>query len=183
MQLNEILEENSIQAIAKKTNISEENLEALFNAEFELLKKVKTMGFISIIEREYAADLSALRKLAEEYYNEHREKTGIVIEAPVLEQKKGKPKLLIVSVLILLGVASWYFVTQFDQEKLKGLLPFNEEKLAESIKTKVDQNKDLSIESAISTEAEKSKEDTDSIIVEAVPVVDAKHETEENQSN
>jgi cytoskeletal protein RodZ len=175
MQLNEILEENSIQAIAKRTNISEENLEALFNAEFDLLKKVKTMGFISIIEREYMADLSALRKQAAEYYNDHREDESIMIEAPVLERKKGKSKLLIFSVILLLAVVSWYFITQFDKEKLRGLLPFNEEKMTENLKTEVDQNKDLSIEKAISVETGSGQEETTSIVVEAVPVEDKNH--------
>jgi cytoskeletal protein RodZ len=184
MQLNEILEENSIQAIAKRTNISEENLEALFNGEFGFLKKVKTMGFISIIEREYVADLSALRKQAAEYYADHREEGGMVLEAPVVERKKGKSKLLIISVIVLLGVASWYFITQFDKEKLRGLLPFNEEKIADTIKTEVDENPDLSIENAIAVEPEKKENETSSIVIEAVPAAETtSSKTEENQSN
>ncbi len=183
MQLNEILEEHSVKSIAKSTNISEENLEALFAGEFGLLKKVKTMGFISIIEREYGADLSSLRKQAAEYYEVHVEDDGIVLDAPVIEHKKGRSKLLIVVVLVLLGVASWYFITQFDQEKLRDLLPFNEEKMDSNIKASVDQNPDLSIENAISGEKEDgNKSGPHSIVIEATPIV-TDNETETNQSN
>jgi len=183
MQLNEILEEHSVKAIAKRTNISEENLEALFNGEFDVLKKVKTMGFISIIEREYTADLSALRKQASEYYSEHREEESIMLDAPVVERKKGKSKLLILSVIVLLAVASWYFITQFDKEKLRGLLPFNEEKMANVIKTDVDQNPDLSIENAIAVEPVVVESETDSIVIEASPVAETTSDIEVNQSN
>jgi len=169
MQLNEVLEEHSVKMISKKTNISEENLEALFGGEFDLLKKVKAMGFISIIEREYGADLSSLRTQAQEYYASHIEEESIILDAPIAERKKGKSKLLIAFIVILFGVASWYFITQFDQEKLRNLLPFNEEKMVESIAAEVDQNPDLSIEHAISQEregVESIETKTDSIIIE-----------------
>jgi len=173
MQLNEIIEKNSIRTISQKTNISEENLEALFGAEFDVLKKVKTMGFISIIEREYGADLSALREQAMDYYTLHQEEGGVVLDAPVLERKKEKPKLRFLVILILFGVASWYFITQFDREKLRDLLPFNEEKIVNEIKEAVDHNPDLSIEHAISQESEEK-----GIVVEASSIVS----DEENSS-
>jgi cytoskeletal protein RodZ len=179
MQLNEVLEEHSVKMISKKTNISEENLEALFGGEFDLLKQVKAMGFISIIEREYGADLSSLRTQAQEYYASHIEEESIILDAPIAERKKGKSKLLIVFIVILFGVASWYFITQFDQEKLRNLLPFNEEKMVESIAAEVDQNPDLSIEHAISQEregVESMETKTDSIVIE--PEV-----SEENRSS
>jgi cytoskeletal protein RodZ len=148
MQLDEILEENSIKAISKKTNISEENLEVLFNGEFDVLKKVKTMGFISIIEREYHANLKLLREQAMEYYSKNSEVSGIVLDAPMVEKKRGGSVLLRFMVFILLGIASWYFITQFDKEKLKGLLLFNEEKTV-LIKDDADDDSELSIVNAI----------------------------------
>ena len=178
MQLNEILEENGIKSISKKTNISEENLEALFNGEFDALKKVKALGFISIIEREYNADLSDLKKQASEYYMSHQEYNGIVLDAPVVEHRKGKSKLFIFTVLVLLGAASWYFITQFDQEKLRGLLPFNEEKIVNSIKDEVDNNPELSIEHTISEVTEENKAENQNIVVEKLPLVVEANDTE-----
>ena len=76
MQLNEILEENSIKTISQKTKISDSNLEALFEGNFTALQKTKALGFIAIVEREYHADLSALREEALEYYSSHREENN-----------------------------------------------------------------------------------------------------------
>jgi hypothetical protein len=159
MQLNEILETYTLKEICKKTNISEENLEALFAGEFDLLKKVKTMGFISIIEREYNVDLSPLREEALTYYKMHSEDNGVVLESTsVVEKKKGHSKLFTSTIMVLLGVASWYFVTQFDQKQLRGWLPFNEEKMVGSIQAEVDSDPNLSIENAIAETVQDSKE-------------------------
>jgi cytoskeletal protein RodZ len=159
MQLDEIVEENSIRSISKKTNISEENLEALFSGEFDVLKKVKTMGFISIIEREYHADLLSLREQALDYYDKYTEDDGVVLEsAPVAEKRRGRSKLFLFIVLVLLGVASWYFITQFDQKQFRGLLPFNEEKMTATIQDAVDHNPNLSIEHAIAQTEENQSE-------------------------
>ncbi len=129
MQLNEILEENSTKAISKKTNISESNIELLLAKEFDRLKRVKTFGFISILEREYKVDLSALKQEAEEYYAQYHQKESVTLGLPMQEEKKGKSKLFLLIVLGLLGYASWYFFTQFDQKQLMGMLPFSEEKI------------------------------------------------------
>jgi len=175
MQLNELLEHYTVKDISKKTNISEENLEALFAGEFDILKKVKTMGFISIIEREYGADLSSLREEASAYYQSHVDDNGVVLDAtPVVEKRQGRSKLFIFMVILLLGVASWYFTTQFDRTQLQGLLPFNEDKMAESIQEEVDSDPALSIEHAIAEETPQ-----DSVVVKTITLSHEKNETQE----
>jgi len=163
MQLNEILEENSVKTISEKTNISEENLEALFNGEFDRLKKVKAMGFISIVEREFRADLSELRDQAKEYYRTHLEEDGVVLDVPVLESQKGKFSFMSFLTVMLLGAGVWYLFTQFDQAKLRELLPFGETKVTDNtIKQSVDSNPDLSIEHAISQDSDEKNESMES---------------------
>lgn len=137
MQLNDILEENSIKAISKKTNINEENLEYLVASNFDALKKIKALGFISIIEREYHADLGRLREQALEYYGSSEEVQSITLGLPIVEVKRGKSKFLIFFVFLLLGSASWYFFTQFDKKHLSGLIPF------------VSENKDIAKEEIV----------------------------------
>jgi len=132
MQLNDILEENSIKAISQKTKISEVNLEHLLHKRFEALKKVKTMGFISILEREYHADLSAFREEAKAYYSETSEDQSVTLGLPVTEQKKGKSVFFLLIVFALFAYATWYFLTQFDKKHLKELLPFIDEATLES---------------------------------------------------
>ncbi len=126
MQLNDILEENSIKAISDKTKISEENLEYLLALDFDALSKVKTLGFISIMEREYNADLSALKAQAVEYYGQGGEQNLFPIGQAVVDEHRSQPKWLIIFILLLLGVSSWYFFTQFDKKHFNDLIPFME---------------------------------------------------------
>jgi len=146
MQLNDILEEHSIKAISKKTNISEENLEYLVASDFDALKKIKALGFISILEREYHADLGRLREQALEHYGSREEVQSITFGLPILEEKRGKSKFLLFFVLLLLGYASWYFFTQFDKKHLSGLIPFVDKKTIESF---TGENKDISKEEIV----------------------------------
>ena len=141
MQLNEILEENTVKGISQKTKISEDNLEHLLAANFDALKKIKTLGFISILEREYKADLSALREEALAYYADHSEDRAFSVGEPMEEDKKGTSKLFLVVVLALLGYASWYFFTQFDKKHLSGLIPFMDEQMIETTTIETDETK------------------------------------------
>jgi len=135
MQLNEILEENTVNAISTKTNIAEDNIDALIAADFEKIKRVQAMGFISIIEREYDADLSALREQALEYYNAHNTDERVTLGIPPVsaEEKKGRSKWFMLIVFLLIMYAIWYAFNNFDKEKLNAMLPFSEEKLSEMI--------------------------------------------------
>ena len=133
MQLNEILEENTVKAISAKTNIAEDNIDALVASDFEKINRVKAMGFISIIEREYHADLSAVREEAIVYYEGLKEDESITIGLLQPVEKKGKSKLFMFIVFIMIGFAIWYAFINFDKEKLNAMLPFSEEKLSEMI--------------------------------------------------
>ena len=151
MQLNEILEEHTVNAISKRTNISEPNIEALIEADFGKIKRVKAMGFISIIEREYNADLSNIKEQALEYYNDHNEKVSVTLGMPMPEEKKGKSKWFKFVVFLLIVYAIWYAFINYDQEKLNAMLPFTETTLGKMINpedTEAEKRdiKDLSIE-------------------------------------
>ena len=151
MQLNEILEEHTVKAISKRTNISEPNIEALIETDFEKIKRVKAMGFISIIEREYNADLSNVKEQALEYYNNHNENVKVTLGMPMPEEKKGKSKWFKFVVFLLIVYAIWYAFINFDQEKLNAILPFSETTLdkminSEDATAEKRDIKDLSIE-------------------------------------
>ncbi|MEA2048776.1 MAG: hypothetical protein U9O64_10080 [Campylobacterota bacterium] len=131
MQLNDILEENSIKAMSDKTKIPEENLEYLIESDFDALTKVRTLGFISILEREYKADLSAVREQALEYYGQGAQKHLFPMGKPVVNEHKSKSNGLFIFVFILLGFSTWYFLTQFDKKHLNTLIPFMDEQTIE----------------------------------------------------
>jgi len=144
MQLNEILEENSVKSISQKTNISEINIDALVSSEFNKLKRVKTMGFISIIEREYKVDLSALKEQALDYYENNSEEVRVTMGLPLPEEKKGTSiwfKLLIIGLIIF---TVWFFFAQFDKTQINKYLPFSEEEISKMLSKDI--KKELSIE-------------------------------------
>ncbi len=169
MQLNEILEENTIKGISQKTKISEDNLENLLAANFDALKKIKTLGFISILEREYKADLSALREEALAYYSEHIENQAFSVGEPMEEEKKGKSTLFLVVVLALLVYASWYFFTQFDKKHLSGLIPFMDEQMVETvvIETK-EKKKEIAVEDLSIANIMASDTNTNTVVEDVV---------------
>jgi len=164
MQLNEILEENSVESISHKTNISESNLDALIAGEFDKLKRVKTIGFISILEREFNADLSTLKKQALEYYEDNLEEEKVTIGLPIPEEKKGKSIWFRLLILGLIMYTIWYFFTQFDKTQLTKYLPFPEEEISKMISEDV--KKELSIESM-----NKQSTETDSVSKLEIPIV------------
>lgn len=186
MQLNEILEENSVKSISQKTKISEDNLENLLARNFEVLMKTKTLGFISILEREYKADLTALKEEALEYYAAHQADHAFSVAVPMEEEKKGKSKLFLLIVLILLGYASWYFFTQFDKQHLRTLIPFIDMQTVESTNETVDEEmkqdiplEDLSIENAVASNTKIVSEITEEKVEESSSAQESNQSTTE----
>lgn len=169
MQLNEILEENTIKNISQKTKISEDNLENLLAANFDALKKINALGFISILEREYNADLSALKEEALAFYSEVKEENGFTVVLPVDEEKSGKSKLFLFLILALLAYASWYFFTQFDKNHLSELIPFiDEQKIENSITENEENKKEISIEDLSIANVVVSDTNTNTVVKEKV---------------
>jgi len=170
MQLNEILEENSLKEISRKTNISEANIEALLAEKFDCVVKTKALGFISIIEREYEADLTLLREEALTYYETHQSaQESIIVVPPESEYKKGISRGFLLLVVLLLLYVSWYFLIQFDQKNVNQLLPLTEEKAqVEDPVTQESSPKEFSIESAISSlESDRRPEESEMITQES----------------
>ena len=164
MQLNEILEENSIKSISQRTNISEANLDALVAGDFDKLKRVKTIGFISILEREFKADLSTLKTQALEYYENNSKSESVTIGLPLPEEKKGKSIWFRLLILGLIVYTVWYFFTQFDKTQLTKYLPFSEEEISKMINEDI--KKELSIENM-----NKERTETDSVSELEIPIV------------
>ena len=183
MQLNDILEENSVRAISQKTKISEDNLENLLNKNFDAIKKIKTLGFISIIEREYNADLSALKEEAREYYEDMQEDQSVTLGRPIMEDKKGKSKFFMLLIFALLGYATWYFLTQFDKKNLSEMIPFIDESTIESFigdkKVQSSNVEDLSI-AKVSVDTVAQKQDANVVTQNEVTTEEATPKASEN---
>jgi hypothetical protein len=73
MQLHEILKQEGVDAVSAKTNLSLDILNNLESENFEKLNRVKTLGFLLILEREYKdIDVSGIRERAKLYFEEHK---------------------------------------------------------------------------------------------------------------
>ena len=114
MIFNELIEQEGIENVFSKTNISTENLNRLLNEEFDKLNRVKALGFLLILEREYPdIDVSELRQKIKLYYEEHGPVDDKVVMVPVDPTTGGTSfsffKLFIIATILGGG---YYFYTQ-----------------------------------------------------------------------
>ncbi len=125
MQLRELLDTHDLKHIGAKTKISEENLEKLFAKEFGGFKRVQALGFIAIIEREFKADLSALRQEAKSFFDdfEPSEKHGAYLHTDTSYSRPKKRgvwfKLLLLAALAALV---WFLFVRYGTDEMKALL-------------------------------------------------------------
>ena len=162
MTLGEIFEKHSVKEISNQTNISEENIERLQAEDFSYMVKAKALGFISILERDYNADLAPTRDKALAYYDKtFGSEQSISVMAPKAEEKNGRSKLFPLLIFALLAYASWYFITQFDKKTLATMMPFGGDKIEKSFATKGEEklkgNDALSIGDALKIQKSDSK--------------------------
>ncbi|WP_292659124.1 hypothetical protein [Nitratifractor sp.] len=120
MQLNEIIEENTLPTISRRTRIAVENLDALLHRDWSRLKKVQALGFISILEREYHVDLSDLKADCRAYFAEAGpvEEAPPLIVTPAAEEEQGKGWRILLLILVLIAAfGGWrYFSTPAGSE-------------------------------------------------------------------
>lgn len=134
MQLDELIEEQTIESIAKKTNVTEEVITKLFNREFKTLKLPQALGALSIIEREYGVDLGTLRQECKAYFTDHdASESGTVNLTPIKKEKRVLPRLLVLLFLGILAYGAWYFFTGYYDQKILPLDPKSEKSLIDTI--------------------------------------------------
>ncbi len=115
MQLNEVIEENSIATISKKTRISIENIEKLVQRDFSHMKRVKALGFISILEREFGIEVEALKKECIAYFSDMPEEefdARLTVSTSEPSERAGGlfSKILMLLILFGIGYGAWYFL-------------------------------------------------------------------------
>ena len=127
MQLNEIIDKDGVEKLSLLTNISIDNLNNLAEENFEKLTRVKSLGFLLILERDCKdIDVSALRERVKVYYEENKpaDENVVMISKDSVQGGSNFSFFKWFVVLALLGGA-WYLYTQ---GKLDGLLKNIEEK-------------------------------------------------------
>ena len=134
MQLDELIEEQTIESIAKKTNMAERVITKLFNKEFETMNFPQVMGALSIIEREYGVDLGTLRQECKAYFaDQYTSKSGVMGLTPIKKERRVLPRLLVVVFLGILAYGAWYFFTGYYNQKILPLDPRSEKTLIDTI--------------------------------------------------
>lgn len=120
MQLDELIEKQTAESIAKKTNITVEVISRLQNRDFATLKKTQALGAISILEREYNIDLSPLRQECKTYFEDKDVlKEGVTALKPIAGDKRTYSRILSLLLLILLASGAWYFFTEYYEKKVE----------------------------------------------------------------
>ncbi|CAA6816050.1 MAG: Membrane protein [uncultured Sulfurovum sp.] len=127
MLFNEIIDTDGIEGVASKTNISTVNLGYLLEEDFGRLNRVKALGFLLILEREYKeADVDALRDRIKTYYDEHKPSDDKVVMV-AKDSVEGASNFSFFKLFIILAlVAGAYFL--YSQGKLDSLIQNIEDK-------------------------------------------------------
>ncbi len=76
MTLNELIERDGIESVSQLTNISVENLKFLSEEKFSKLNRVRALGFIKILDRDYDLELDDLTFKIKEYFEDSELEMG-----------------------------------------------------------------------------------------------------------
>ena len=120
MQLDELIDKQTIESIAQKTNITAEVISRLQNRDFAELKKTQALGAISILEREFNIDLSPLRQECKTYFEDKDAlENGVTALKPIAKDKRSYSRIASFLLLILLASGAWYFFTEYYEKKVE----------------------------------------------------------------
>ena len=105
----EKLQELGAQKIHEETHISRVHSQAVVDENFENLNRVQFLGFISILEREYNLDLSALKNKGLSYFEENSLVTPTRKGVFVLSKQENKPTGIYIGLAVIIVILVAYF--------------------------------------------------------------------------
>ena len=110
----DFLRELGAQKIYEETHISLKHAQSVIHESFEGLTKVQFLGFISILEREYNQDLSALKEKGMNYFKDEpvKEHTTTSVFVETKRAKSSAPIYVFVALLVFVIVA--YFTIGYN---------------------------------------------------------------------
>ncbi len=113
MLFKELIEQEGLEGVFSKTNISSENLKRLLNEEFDKLNRVKALGFLLILEREYPdIDVSELRKKIKLYYEDHAPDDDKVVMIPASSTTGGGISFFKLFIIATILIGGYYLYTK-----------------------------------------------------------------------
>jgi len=119
MLFNEIIETQGIEGVASKTNISVVNLGYLLEENFEKLNRVRALGFLLILEREYnEIDVSELREKVKTHYDENGPTDDKVVMVAMDSVEGGGFSLFKLFIVLALLGGGYYLYTEGKLDSL-----------------------------------------------------------------
>lgn len=127
------LREIGAQKIYEKTHIPAEHVQAVLHESYDRLNKVQFVGFISILEREYGLDLSAVKLKGIAHFDEEKKELEESIFIQTKPKKHHNALYIIIAVIVFLV---FLFVFYNDsKEAAKPVIQENE--IIQKVKEKV----------------------------------------------
>jgi hypothetical protein len=126
MNAKDFFEQHSIETINKKTRISPISLRFIKNREFEKIPRVKFLGFVKIIEKEFKVDLS---ELIEEYNQRtgHLQDKDVSADekAELKEPKKQNTLILFVLAVVLFSLGAYLLYNKYNSKHIPNAVTKN----------------------------------------------------------
>ncbi|QSZ42761.1 hypothetical protein GJV85_11765 [Sulfurimonas aquatica] len=129
------------QKIYEDTHIPLEHIQALIHGSFEGFAKVQFLGFISILEREYAKELPLLKAAGLKYFNEIK---TVEKETNLMAPKKGNKNKITIYFIVLLLIVGVYFYSS-------GILTNNEKIETPLVEKAITDNSEIEEETVTTT--------------------------------
>ena len=127
MHLDEIIDKEGVEKLSLLTNISIDNLNNLAEENFEKLTRVKSLGFLLILERDCKdIDVSALRERVKIYYEENKPADENVVMVSK-DSVEGGPNFSFFKWFVVLALVGGGFYL-YQQGQLDGVIENMEEK-------------------------------------------------------
>jgi len=111
------LRDMGAQKIYEDTHISLKHVQSIIHESFEDLTKIQFLGFVSILEREYNEDLSALRQLGFEYFKDQKAEEYLNPTMFINEDKKNNFSFFYVVLVLSILAGAIYFSFDFTPHK------------------------------------------------------------------
>ncbi len=107
-----------LKKVSNRTFINETDLAAFLEEDFTNINKVRALGFIQILEREYPVDLQELRQKYLEYYaqNRNREEQHLFVTAKNQDEFEWKRYMPWIAGVLLLGGVIWYLFGRGEED-------------------------------------------------------------------
>jgi len=157
--LDNIIEKYGLDEVSKKTKVSKHNLEKLLKKEFSSFSKPRALGFISILEREYKEDLSAIKEEINEWFKNSSkdDKKQTDIAFPPLEEKKQSGHWIATVPIIVVFVFGFYL---YRNEFTKSEVIQEKRVIVKNVQKVIDENRSDKLEKSHTIKELKSEKNS-----------------------